>query len=247
MHHSSSTTSSPSPKSSFPDLRDSSLSKQNLADDATEVQSATRPRLSFAGPATGALLQHGRRPSIQFANCADTIARTAKPRPALMQQKRLSSPPPPSTYESRVSFDTFDNKDATDISFTLVSKHKNYNYSRRSRTFLCGTDQNDYSEFALEWLVEELIEDGDEIGVRLFGVSLPNKAMSCSHETCLESTASRSFLTHVLGLSHDSLLIPQMAMLTLKSRTDVHFKLILHSIDGDMWQNQVFQPCNVIY
>ena len=46
-----------------------------------------------------------------------------------------------STYESRVSFDTFDNKEATDISFTLVSKHKDYAYTRRSRTFLCGTDR----------------------------------------------------------------------------------------------------------
>lgn len=44
-----------------------------------------------------------------------------------------------------------------------MSKHKDYVYSPRSRTFLCGTDQNDYSEFALEWLVDELVEDGDEI------------------------------------------------------------------------------------
>lgn len=69
----------------------------------------------------------------------------------------------PRTYENRVSFDTFDNRDATDFSFTLISKHKDYVYSPRSRTFLCGTDQNDYSEFALEWLVDELVEDGDEI------------------------------------------------------------------------------------
>lgn len=62
-----------------------------------------------------------------------------------------------------MSFDTFDNRDATDFSFTLMSKHKDYAYSPRSRTFLCGTDQNDYSEFALEWLVDELVEDGDEI------------------------------------------------------------------------------------
>lgn len=68
-----------------------------------------------------------------------------------------------STFQSRVSFDTFDNKDATDFSLTLNSKHKNYQYTRRSRTFLCGTDQNDYSDFALEWLIEELVDDGDEI------------------------------------------------------------------------------------
>ena len=67
------------------------------------------------------------------------------------------------TYETCVSFDTFDNRDATDFSFTLVSKHKHYAYTARSRTFLCGADSNAYSEFALEWLVDELVEDGDEI------------------------------------------------------------------------------------
>lgn len=67
------------------------------------------------------------------------------------------------TFQDRVSFDTFDNKDASDFSLTLNSKHKDYQYSRRSRTFLCGTDQNDYSEFALEWLIDELVDDGDEI------------------------------------------------------------------------------------
>ena len=68
-----------------------------------------------------------------------------------------------STFLKRVGFDTFDNKDASDFSLTLKAKHKDYNYTRRSRTFLCGTDQNDYSEFALEWLIDELVDDGDEI------------------------------------------------------------------------------------
>ncbi|KAH8154195.1 uncharacterized protein LAJ45_01963 [Morchella importuna] len=79
------------------------------------------------------------------------------------RQRSLSSPPPPPTFLKRVSFDTFDNKDASDFSLTLKSKHKDYAYTRRSRTFLCGTDQNDYSEFALEWLIDELVDDGDEI------------------------------------------------------------------------------------
>jgi hypothetical protein len=68
-----------------------------------------------------------------------------------------------STYETRVSFDTFDNRDATDFSFTLKARHRYYAYTKRSRTFLCGTDQNDYSEFALEWLLDELVDDGDEV------------------------------------------------------------------------------------
>ncbi|OCL09462.1 adenine nucleotide alpha hydrolases-like protein, partial [Glonium stellatum] len=64
-----------------------------------------------------------------------------------------------------VSFDTFD-KPADFIeenSFTLITKHKDYEYTKRSRTFLCGLDSNDYSEYALEWLIDELVDDGDEI------------------------------------------------------------------------------------
>lgn len=76
---------------------------------------------------------------------------------------RGPSPPPPKTYERGVSFDTFDNRDAPNFSLTLNYKHKGYQSTRRSRTFLCGTDQNEYSEFALEWLIDELVDDGDEI------------------------------------------------------------------------------------
>jgi hypothetical protein len=67
------------------------------------------------------------------------------------------------TYQRGVSFDTFDNRDATDFSLTLNYKHKDFRYTRRSRTFLCGTDEKNYSEFALEWLIDELLDDGDEI------------------------------------------------------------------------------------
>ncbi|KAN0086341.1 hypothetical protein V8E54_000029 [Elaphomyces granulatus] len=77
--------------------------------------------------------------------------------------RRLPSPPPPSVYQRGVSFDTFDNRDAPDFSFTLNYKHREYECTRRSRTFLCATDQNDYSDFALEWLIDELVDDGDEV------------------------------------------------------------------------------------
>ncbi|KAK9237873.1 hypothetical protein V1525DRAFT_419084 [Lipomyces kononenkoae] len=70
---------------------------------------------------------------------------------------------PPQKFQKRVGFDTFDNKDATDFSLTLQVKHDGYIYNRLSRTFLCGTDQNEYSDYALEWLLDELVDDGDEI------------------------------------------------------------------------------------
>ena len=113
-----------------------------------------------------------RKSSVQFhtAPAEETIRRESQiavPRLSTVGKldlnKRMSSPPPPDTYKRGVSFDTFDNKDATDLSLTLQYKHKDYKHSRRSRTFLCGADQNDYSEFALEWLIDELVDDGDEI------------------------------------------------------------------------------------
>ncbi|KAK9368026.1 hypothetical protein V1509DRAFT_625143 [Lipomyces kononenkoae] len=70
---------------------------------------------------------------------------------------------PPQKFQKKVGFDTFDNKDATDFSLTLQVKHDGYVYNRLSRTFLCGTDQNEYSDYALEWLLDEIVDDGDEI------------------------------------------------------------------------------------
>ena len=77
--------------------------------------------------------------------------------------RRLSSPPPPAQFRPSVSFDTFSNPQASDFSLTLNRKHKDYAYTKRSRTFLCGTDTNEYSDTALEWLIDELVDDGDEI------------------------------------------------------------------------------------
>jgi hypothetical protein len=112
-----------------------------------------------------------RRSTIQFntAGAEDTIRRESVVNPVKTQSlsressKRMASPPPPSHYHRGVSFDTFDNKEASTESFTLRYKHRDYSSSARSRTFLCGTDAKDYSEYALEWMIDELVDDGDEI------------------------------------------------------------------------------------
>ena len=38
-----------------------------------------------------------------------------------------------------------------------------YRYHHTSRTFLLGLDQKDYSQYALEWGMNELFEDNDEL------------------------------------------------------------------------------------
>jgi hypothetical protein len=38
-----------------------------------------------------------------------------------------------------------------------------YKYHHGSRTFLLGLDNKDYSRYALEWAMNELCEDNDEL------------------------------------------------------------------------------------
>ncbi|ODQ68262.1 adenine nucleotide alpha hydrolases-like protein [Nadsonia fulvescens var. elongata DSM 6958] len=105
-------------------------------------------------------------------------------------------------YRSRVSFDTFENKDASDFTLTLRQRHKDYNYNRLSRTFLCGTDANSYSDMALEWLIENLVEDGDEI--ICLRVIDPNSSSRLSgtdskyHEKIYKDEAEK-FLDHIVS------------------------------------------------
>lgn len=71
-----------------------------------------------------------------------------------------------SRFQHHISFDNFASGEATaknTISFTLNVKHKGYQFKRRSRTFMVGIDENDYSDIALQWMLEELVDDGDEI------------------------------------------------------------------------------------
>lgn len=74
--------------------------------------------------------------------------------------------PDTSRFQHHVSFDNFAGGEPTErntISFTLNVKHKGYTYKRRSRTFMVGVDENAYSDYALQWMLEELVDDGDEI------------------------------------------------------------------------------------
>lgn len=71
-----------------------------------------------------------------------------------------------SRFKPHVSFDNFSGAEPTEsntIAFTLNVKHTGYQYKRRSRTFMVGIDENEYSDTALKWLLDELIDDGDEI------------------------------------------------------------------------------------
>lgn len=152
----------PNDKKFLQDVETQELEFGQVWDAAGKPQSPvviTRPNLEECGR---------RKSSIAFhtAHAEETIRRESIVNPSKVpsrESKRMASPPPPSHYSRGVSFDTFDNKEAPTESFTLHYKHRDYASSARSRTFLCGTDAKDYSEYALEWMMDELVDDGDEI------------------------------------------------------------------------------------
>ena len=68
---------------------------------------------------------------------------------------------------------------------------------------MCGTDQNDYSELALEWLIDELVEDGDEI-VCLRVVDKDHKLKSdTSVEQGRYKTEANALLDHIESKNRD--------------------------------------------
>lgn len=69
-------------------------------------------------------------------------------------------------YERIVGFDTM--PDAVDTvsgnaSYTLQVKAKGYARTKHTRTFMCAVDATESSERALEWIMENLVDDGDEL------------------------------------------------------------------------------------
>ncbi|KAJ4151173.1 hypothetical protein LMH87_011888 [Akanthomyces muscarius] len=77
-----------------------------------------------------------------------------------------ASSPPPERFQHHVGFDNVPNGEATKhntTSLTLNVRHKGYQARRRSRIFMVGVDENSYSDYAIQWLLDELVDDGDEI------------------------------------------------------------------------------------
>lgn len=72
----------------------------------------------------------------------------------------------PHRYRRRVAFDNVVVGEATKNntpSYTVNVRHDGYHPKRRSRTFMVGIDENPYSNGALQWLLDEFVDDGDEI------------------------------------------------------------------------------------
>jgi len=66
-------------------------------------------------------------------------------------------------YLPKVSFDTFENPSAPMFSFTLHVKSEGYKRNRSTRVFLCAASPDESGIQALDWVMESLAQDGDEL------------------------------------------------------------------------------------
>jgi hypothetical protein len=71
----------------------------------------------------------------------------------------------PTGYTPKVSFDTFENPVASMFSFTLQVKSAGYARTRSTRVFLCAAGPDESGREALDWSLESLVQDGDELVV----------------------------------------------------------------------------------
>lgn len=84
-----------------------------------------------------------------------------------MAAETLTHSPSPHRFQQHVGFDNIASNEPptkeNPISLTLNFRHDGYQKTRSSRTFMVGVDDNSYSDHALQWLLDELVDDGDEI------------------------------------------------------------------------------------
>ncbi|WVQ78948.1 hypothetical protein IAT38_001040 [Cryptococcus sp. DSM 104549] len=66
-------------------------------------------------------------------------------------------------YRRKVGFEAFEAGPAALFAFTCQAKSEGYKRSRNTRVFAVAVSPDESGESALEWLMSELVEDGDEV------------------------------------------------------------------------------------
>ncbi|PKI85627.1 hypothetical protein MVES1_000510 [Malassezia vespertilionis] len=94
-----------------------------------------------------------------------SIQSNTQKRMSLFSSERLDKRPFWKGYQRVVGFDTMADAENTEqsASYTLQIKSIGYARTKHTRTFMCAVDATKSSERALEWIMENLVDDGDEI------------------------------------------------------------------------------------
>ncbi|KAJ6488207.1 hypothetical protein C8R47DRAFT_1127006 [Mycena vitilis] len=125
------------------------------ADSATQLRSALKhtssPPLTSRSPSPSQISP------VLRTGTASPPPSSPSPHPAIL------SPTATPGYTPKVSFDTFENPAASMFSFTLQVKSAGYARTRATRVFLCAAGPDESGREALEWSLEALVQDGDEL------------------------------------------------------------------------------------
>lgn len=134
------------------------------------TQSTSSP--SSAGPLSGLYTSMTGRPSTAITST--TIA-TASP--------SLNVSIATQGYTPKVSFDTFENPAASMFSYTLRVQSEGYVRTVATRVFLCAASPDESGREALDWALECLVQDADELVV-FRGIDQDELGKSNSIATC---------------------------------------------------------------
>lgn len=135
------------------------LSLPDEADDSHYFHCELTPTSSIMHP------PHQHHPASAPSSMTESRAGSQSPPRPQLSHLPASSPPMPHTpaYTPKVSFDTFENPNASMFSFTLQVKSEGYKRTRNTRVFLCAASPDESGSEALDWCLEALVQDGDEL------------------------------------------------------------------------------------
>jgi hypothetical protein len=84
----------------------------------------------------------------------------------LAAMTNLTFPAGTRSFSQHVAFDNLPVGEATKSNtpaLSLIAKHAGYCSNKRSRLFMVGVDEHSYSDYALVWMMDQLVDDGDEV------------------------------------------------------------------------------------
>ncbi|KAJ2916236.1 hypothetical protein MD484_g4177, partial [Candolleomyces efflorescens] len=154
-------TSSPGPRHAT--LEDSAVAKTKARDPGSRSGTASPkahvPHLHLPPSVglDGAPLQSAMHHHTEF--CAHSRTPSDEPGTATTNASTVKEKP----YTPKVSFDTFENPLASMFSFTLQVKSAGYKRTRNTRVYLCAASTDESGVEALDWCLESLVQDGDEV------------------------------------------------------------------------------------
>ncbi|KAI0088280.1 hypothetical protein BDY19DRAFT_950077 [Irpex rosettiformis] len=66
-------------------------------------------------------------------------------------------------YTPKVGFDTFEDPQASMFSFTLHVQNEGYERNKNTRVYLCAASPDESGSQALDWALDSLVQEGDEL------------------------------------------------------------------------------------